>query len=221
MSELLRRSGRRWATSRRRICTCSEARVGRADFREALRRNGEKALDLAKLKADAWGCVFFDRLLATALYILGKRVSSTGAQGGRRRVDSTNFHGGELELAVITSIVWTTRRSWATATEIATNKAGVLRPKTRAVTPSTQPPEAEALQSEADRVGAELVVVDCAGTVKNHKERTASRIRACSSRRGGRLASVDGARFRGHVHGDRIIDAAHSDVGAEFLEAAH
>ena len=75
---------------------------------DALQRHGATALDLAtKLKADAWGCVFFDRLLATALLHFGEskcpRLVLEAGVGGIH--DSTNFFTEEeLELAVITSI---------------------------------------------------------------------------------------------------------------------
>ncbi|CAH0363966.1 unnamed protein product [Pelagomonas calceolata] len=202
---------------------------------EALRRNGEKALDLArKLEADEWGCVFFDRLLATALLHFGEeacpRLVLEAGVGGVH--DSTNFFTDqELELAVITSISLDhTALLGDTLTEIATNKAGVMRPKTKAVTPSTQPPEAlEALQSEADRVGAELVVVDCSGTSEEPSTKRENRLlaaKACS------LLNVEAdfsssrwpARFEEiRVHGRLVIvDAAHNgDSVAKFLEAAH
>ena len=59
------------------------------------------------LEADAWGCVFFDRLLATALLHFGEeacpRLVLEAGVGGIH--DSTNFFTEEeLELAVITSI---------------------------------------------------------------------------------------------------------------------
>jgi dihydrofolate synthase/folylpolyglutamate synthase len=202
---------------------------------EALRRNGEKALELArKLEADDWGCVFFDRLLATALLHFGEeacpRLVLEAGVGGIH--DSTNFFTDqELELAVITSISLDhTALLGDTLTEIATNKAGVMRPKTKAVTPSTQPLEAlEALNREADRVGAELVVVDCSGTSEEPSTKRENRLlasKACA------LLNVEAdfssskwpARFEEiRVHGRLvIIDAAHNgDSVAKFLEAAH
>ena len=201
---------------------------------EALRRHGATALDLAtKLKVDEWGCVFFDRLLATALLHFGeeacdKLVLEAGVGGIH---DSTNFFTEEeLELAVITSISLDhTALLGDTLAEIATNKAGVLRPHCRAVTPSTQPPEAlEALQSEADRVGAELVIVDCSGTNEwdTKRENRLLAAQACA------LLNVEAdfsssrwpARFEEiYVNGRLVIvDAAHNgDSVAKFLEAAH
>jgi folylpolyglutamate synthase/dihydropteroate synthase len=145
--------------------------------------------------------------------------------------DSTNFFTeAELELAVITSISLDhTALLGDTLTEIATNKAGVMRPDTKAVTPSTQPVEAlEALQREADRVGAELVVVDCSGTSAwdTQRENRLLAAKACA------LLNVEAdfsssrwpARFEEiRVHGRQIIiDAAHNgDSVAKFLEAAH
>ena len=200
---------------------------------DALRRHGATALDLSdQMKADAWGCVFFDRLLATALLHFGeeacdKLVLEAGVGGIH---DSTNFFTEEeLELAVITSISLDhTALLGDSLREIATNKAGVMRPKTKAVTPSTQPPEAlEALQSEADRVGAELVVVDCSGTSAwdTQRENRLLAAKACS------LLDVEAdfsssrwpARFEEiRVHGRLVIvDAAHNgDSVAKFLEAA-
>ncbi len=201
---------------------------------EALRRHGSKALELAEqLKADAWGCVFFDRLLATALFHFGeeacdKLVLEAGVGGIH---DSTNFFTEEeLELAVITSISLDhTALLGDSLREIATNKAGVMRPDTKAVTPSTQPVEVlDALQSEADRVGAELVVVDCSGTSPwdTQRENRLLAAKACS------LLNVEAdfsssrwpARFEEiRVHGRLVIvDAAHNgDSVAKFLEAAH
>ena len=200
---------------------------------EALRRHGATALELAKtLKADAWGCVFFDRLLATALLHFGeeacdKLVLEAGVGGVH---DSTNFFTeAELELAVITSISLDhTALLGDSLREIATNKAGVMRPHTKAVTPSTQPIEVlEALQSEADRVGAELVVVDCSGTSEwdTKRENRLLASKACSllnveadfssSRWPARFEEI---RVRGRLV---IIDAAHNgDSVAKFLEAA-
>ena len=202
---------------------------------EALRRHGATALDLAtKLKVDEWGCVFFDRLLATASLHFGeeacdKLVLEAGVGGIH---DSTNFFTEEeLELAVITSISLDhTALLGDSLSEIATNKAGVMRPKTKAVTPSTQPIEVlEALQREADRVGAELVVVDCSGTSSEPSTKRENRLlasKACS------LLNVEAdfsssrwpARFEEiQVHGRLVIvDAAHNgDSVAKFLEAAH
>ena len=200
---------------------------------EALRRHGATALDLAtKLKVDEWGCVFFDRLLATALLHFGEskcdRLVLEAGVGGVH--DSTNFFTDELELAVITSISLDhTALLGDTLTEIATNKAGVMRPKTKAVTPSTQPVEVlEALQSEADRVGADLVIVDCSGTSEwdTKRENRLLAAKACS------LLHVEAdfsssrwpARFEEiYVNGRLVIvDAAHNgDSVTKFLEAAH
>ena len=201
---------------------------------EALRRHGATALDLAtKLKVDEWGCVFFDRLLATALLHFGeeacdKLVLEAGVGGIH---DSTNFFTEEeLELAVITSISLDhTALLGDSLREIATNKAGVMRPKTKAVTPSTQPPEAlEALQSEADRVGAELVVVDCSGTsewdTKRENRLLASKACALLNVEADFSSSRWPARFEEiRVHGRLVIvDAAHNgDSVKKFLEAAH
>ena len=200
---------------------------------EALRRHGATALELAeKLKVDEWGCVFFDRLLATALLHFGEskcdRLVLEAGVGGVH--DSTNFFTDELELAVVTSISLDhTALLGDTLAEIATNKAGVMRPKTKAVTPSTQPVEVlEALQSEADRVGAELVVVDCSGTSEwdTKRENRLLAAKACA------LLNVEAdfsssrwpARFEEiRVHGRLVIvDAAHNgDSVKKFLEAAH
>ena len=200
---------------------------------EALRRHGATALDLAtKLKVDEWGCVFFDRLLATALLHFGEEacpqlILEAGVGGIH---DSTNFFTDELELAVVTSISLDhTALLGDTLTEIATNKAGVLRPHTKAVTPSTQPVEVlAALQREADRVGAELIIVDCAGTSEwdTKRENRLLAAKACS------LLNVEAdfsssrwpARFEEiRVHGRLVIvDAAHNgDSVTKFIEAAH
>ncbi len=202
---------------------------------EALQRHGATALDLSdQMKADAWGCVFFDRLLATALLHFGEeacdRLVLEAGVGGVH--DSTNFFTEEeLELAVITSISLDhTALLGDSLREIATNKAGVMRPKTKAVTPSTQPIEVlEALQREADRVGAELVVVDCSGETEEPSTKRENRLlaaRACS------LLNVEAdfsssrwpARFEEiYVNGKLVIvDAAHNgDSVKKFLEAAH
>ena len=190
---------RRWAASRRRICTAAaSASASERSLFPSRPCDGmvkRRSTSLEQLEADAWGCVFFDRLLATALLHFGEEacpplVLEAGVGGVH---DSTNFFTEEeLELAVITSISLDhTALLGDTLTEIATNKAGVMRPKTKAVTPSTQPVEAlDALQREADRVGAELVVVDCSGTVKNRRQRektASSQQRPALSKCGGRL----------------------------------
>ena len=172
-------------------------------------------------------------MLATALLHFGeeacdKLVLEAGVGGIH---DSTNFFTeAELELAVITSISLDhTALLGDSLREIATNKAGVLRQNTKAVTPSTQPPEAlEALQSEADRVGAELIIVDCSGTSDwdTKRENRLLAAKACS------LLNVEAdfsssrwpARFEEiYVNGRLVIvDAAHNgDSVKKFLAAAH
>lgn len=117
--------------------------------------------------ADAWGAVFFDRLLATALLHFGAEgcgvlVLECGIGG---LYDSTNFYGDDdLALAVITPISLDhTLMLGTTLADIARHKAGVMRRGVVCVTPSSQPAEVLAtLQAEAARVGALLEVVDVA-----------------------------------------------------------
>ncbi|EGB02328.1 hypothetical protein AURANDRAFT_9387, partial [Aureococcus anophagefferens] len=98
----------------------------------ALERHGRDALARADAaRAEAWGCVFFDRLLAAALLHFGAEgcgvlVLEAGIGG---LYDSTNFFGAEdLELAVITSISLDhTTMLGSTLAEIAGHKAGVMR----------------------------------------------------------------------------------------------
>ena len=132
----------------------------------ALERHGGDALARADAaRAEAWGCVFFDRLLAAALLHFGAEgcgvlVLEAGIGG---LYDSTNFFDGDdLALAVITSISLDhTTLLGSTLTEIATNKAGVMRRGKTALTPSTQHPEVlAALRKAAAERGADLVVVD-------------------------------------------------------------
>lgn len=211
-------------------------RVGGAPISvEELRIHGAAALARGReLKVDAWGCVFFDRLLATALLHFGAsqcdRLILEAGVGGIH--DSTNFFSGaELELAVVTSISLDhTALLGETLEEIALNKAGVLRPNTPALTPSTQPPEVlAALSKEADRVGADLVVVDCGGSSNEPATQRENRLLAAAACNAlGVDADFSRARWPARfetieVRGRKIlVDAAHNgDSVAKFMEAAY
>ncbi|KAH8063991.1 folylpolyglutamate synthase [Aureococcus anophagefferens] len=141
------------------------AQEDRAAARHAFQRRvfddafaGRRTPRPRRARAEAWGCVFFDRLLAAALLHFGAEgcgvlVLEAGIGG---LYDSTNFFGAEdLELAVITSISLDhTTMLGSTLAEIAGHKAGVMRRGVTALTPATQHPDVlRALRERAAAVG--------------------------------------------------------------------
>lgn len=130
---------------------------------DALDRCGRRALEMLE-SSDDWGAVFFDRLLAAALiYFAEKQCPLVVLEAGIGGLyDTTNFtRTDDVAIGVITSISRDhTALLGETLGEIATHKAGIMRPGKLTLTPARQAPEAlEALVASAEKVGARLETV--------------------------------------------------------------
>ena len=203
----------------------------------ALERHGGDALARADAaRAETWGCVFFDRLLAAALLHFGAEgcgvlVLEAGIGG---LYDSTNFFGdGDLELAVITSISLDhTTMLGSTLAEIAFHKAGVMRRGVAALTPATQHPDVlRALRERAADVGADLRVVAVPagpGAGPSTQRENRALVEAACAALGVGTGGLEHARWparfeRIEVAGRRplLVDAAHNgDSVRRLLEDA-